>query len=248
MQKVDMSAPATPSPDAAQNFAILQRLYDALTQQQFANMAELKPFADVLQKLARSETLRQDLRSNALMEQCMKRVVQISEGFKHQPLDDLRPNTIALVSQLEKIATVLGAAAFRNLPEDRKNKLFAMATATLESVSAALEGAPARDREALVSRSQVVIEAMQPWQEGEEEEEEEMEDEDHTGAKIDMLLRLTDLVNHPAFDSMEVDEQREIVERLDAVLGMLSAEEGAAHQSAIEAALITIRRVTSVSQ
>ena len=46
---------------------------------------------------------------------------------------------------------------------------------------------------------------------------------------------------------MEADEQREIVERLDAVLGMLSVER-AAHQSAIEAALIMIRRVTSVSQ
>jgi hypothetical protein len=242
---------------------VLRKLYDTLCQKQFHSMTELKPFADILQKLVTNNELLAVPEAERILEQCMIKLTQISDGFRGGPRtqqggSELRPQTVLLIEQLGKVVTLLNAESFDDMPMERKQMVFSTAASMLDVVSKAIDEAPLADRSALMAKSQEIIAALNKWQGTEPDEEDGGDGEEETDAttdssdgeiptarKVEMLSRLTALMEHRSFELMEYSEQVDMMQRVISVLQMMTSHECAVNKKVVELALKAVDKVQS---
>eukprot|EP00759_Apiculatamorpha_spiralis_P024423 PhF_6_TR27902/c1_g1_i1/m.40919 len=276
----DEDAPAQPPQSASQSQQQLQQLlllYKTLSEKSFSNMSEIKPFADILQKVIANDEILSNPRCAEVVEKCMQKLTEVSESLRsgssggaapRNPLDtineNITPQTRAVVSQLERVANLLNSPAFPSLEESRRTMVFQTATSLLQGVNDVLDNAPLPDRQILVLKSRELIDALNRVapsgvedvtddnnnndDNGEEDDEDEEASQKAaasipTARKVEMLSRLCELINNPAFPMMKIQEQVEMMQRVITVLQMMSNAECAANKEVVQMALRSVDTV-----
>eukprot|EP00760_Papus_ankaliazontas_P027110 PhM_4_TR3151/c0_g1_i3/m.14705 len=173
--------------DVSKETKILEDLYKALSTAPFTSMDDVKPFADMMQRLVKNDALLQQPETASLIEKCMQKLVERSQtlraggggGARASPKENdddngtLQESTQLVLQQLDRIARVVQSEGFASLPADRKQALYATAASLLENIASIIEQAPPKDRELLMKRAMIVSQALQNEMGSESGEEEE---------------------------------------------------------------------------